>query len=53
MPSRPHKEQLGKVSSKIGTLRKSKMKKRRKTKTGKEGTRWKCNGLKDEKLEEI
>ena len=36
MPSRPHKEQLGKGSSKIGTPQKSKTKKMRKV--GKEGT---------------
>ena len=43
MPRRPHKEKLGKVSSKIGTVRKSKTKKRRERKIGKRKTRWKCN----------
>ena len=38
MPSRPHKEQLGNVSSKIGTVRKSKVEKRRKMTTGEMGT---------------
>ena len=37
MPSRPHQEQLGKVSSKIEAVRKSKMKKKRKLKAGKRG----------------
>ena len=36
---------VGKVSSKVGTARKSKTKKRRKRKTGKRRTRLKCNGL--------
>ena len=39
MPSRPHKEQPGKVSCEIGTVRKSKTKKRRKRRI------WKCLGL--------
>ena len=44
MPSRPHKEQLGNMSSKVGTVLNSKTK-RRKNMTGKKRTRWKCNGL--------
>ena len=44
-PSRPHKEQKGKVSSKAEVARKSKTKKRRKRRPGKRRTRWTCNGL--------
>ena len=44
-PSRPHKEQPGKVSSKAEVARKSKTKKRRKRRPGKRRTRWTCNGL--------
>ena len=40
MPSQPHKEQLGKVSSKAGLARKLKTKKRTKKKSGKRMTRW-------------
>ena len=45
MPRRLRTEQLGKASSKIETDRKLETKKRRKRKTGKRKTRWKCNGL--------
>ena len=44
-PRRLHKEQLGKVSSKIAIARKSKTKKREKRMIGKRKTRWKCIGM--------
>ena len=46
MPSRPHKEQLGKGQAKIGTAHKSNTKNRRKRKAGKRRPGWKCNGRK-------
>ena len=51
MPSGPHKEQLGKGSSKFGTAHKSKTKKRRKKKSGKRRTRWQWD--EEQKLEEM
>ena len=45
MPNRQRKGQSGNVSSKVGTARKSKTKKRRQRRTGKRSTRWKCSGL--------
>ena len=44
MPRRLHKEQLGKGSSKIGTVRKSKTKKRKRM-TGRMNTKWEGNGM--------
>ena len=43
MPSRPHKGQSGKLSSKAGTARKLKTKKRM-VEDWQRRTRWKCNG---------
>ena len=52
MPSRPHKEQSGKVSSKVGTARRPKMRKRRR-RTGKKKDQMEMHWAEDEKLEEI
>ena len=43
MPSRPHKEQLGKVSSKISDC--SQIENGEEEETDKKESRWKCNGL--------
>ena len=51
MPNRPRKGQSGKVSSKAGTARNSKMKKRRKRKFKKK--HMELQWAEDEKLEEI
>ena len=53
MPNRPHKEMPGKVSSNAGTARKSKMKKRRKRKSGKRKNPMDTQCAEDEKLEEF
>ena len=45
MPRRLHKEQLARGSSKIGTARKSKTKKKRKRMTGRRKNRWDGNGM--------
>ena len=46
-------EQLSNVSSKIRTVHKSKTLKRRKMRTGKKGTRWKCNAEVLQKVPEL
>ena len=52
MPRRMRKEQLGKVSSTIGTARKSKTKKRRKRKTGEMKNQMKVQWNEEQKLKE-
>ena len=47
------KNQLGKVSSKMGTVRKSKMEKRRKSEDWQKGEQMEMQWVEDEKLQEI
>ena len=46
---RPHKDQLGKVSSEVGTAHKLKMKKRKKA--GEKGTKWQHSGVERRRIE--